>query len=771
MTHDEIIAARYSRAQIKAAHKAAKLAERGREAKVRGLLAEHDLRPAEADWIVHGTVPSFTDTGLALIGGFVIGAEHPMLLDALLVNGITLDQLRIAEAVGQYKRYANDDEWLADPLVIAALEGVVTGDRVIASAAPAPVVDRGPTDAQLDAMWEAATCRDTGGSPTDVQHILDAAGASLDDFERAFGAPVEPANPVPVPADNNPTPTQPNTKTIGLPGHWDIADPVVRARVETDIVEQFGAASMPVVMWPRDPVEGTTIDVPIVIARPRVTRRDLGSEAKSRAHIPNLLKQIAADDQGELVEFDLYQRVAWAAHLTPLQIEVRDVIASHLKQQVNKDEIEVAVYTVDDRIDQVVVLRAPMDVGKSTMEREQDWRLIISKLPTVDTAPGAANGWLIDDDKRGVTRLVWGPRPQLPEVVNLLSMMRAVNLSTTSWNLLPLGVRTDGQIAGIDLATGPHTLFAGGTGAGKTITMLTMIVAALTRSPRFEVHIMDPNKGVDFNILEPFVKSFAKTMPQALAQIRALDEERERRKQVLTMYKAQKWADLTPEQQHEHGIYPILLVADEYEGLVEQSAPPKGVPKDDPEYVEIEQANQTAGRIAMLMAKHGRESRYVGIFLEIGTQRSDADVLGGRLRNNLPNKINLFSPSRQAGIEGLRMVYGNELAPMAMQMALEVSDGRPGIAIGMDEYGVLTAFRSAYAEPHDMPGILRQLGVPEATDQWDLEAMAEAARVPEEGEVITPRIAAPVIAPVVPAPEPDVVSLDDLEAIDESTLR
>lgn len=222
---------------------------------------------------------------------------------------------------------------------------------------------------------------------------------------------------------------------------------------------------------------------------------------------------------------------------------------------------------------------------------------------------------------------------------------------------IPYGVDEDMQVLCWSLRSSagtPHFLVNGATGAGKTVLVRGVVLELARRE--WQVRICDP-KRVEFIGLKswPNVEIVATAVPDIVAVIHDTNVEMERRYRAMENGEADDFE-------------PIVLVLDEFRyfyGQVNtwwQSVKPARAPKECPILDEF-------NAIAVL-------GRTADVHLVVGTQRPDAQFLGGDTRDQFGARCSLgrLSP------EGARMMWG------AHHIGVAVPRGCPGrgTAVGQD---------------------------------------------------------------------------------------
>lgn len=232
--------------------------------------------------------------------------------------------------------------------------------------------------------------------------------------------------------------------------------------------------------------------------------------------------------------------------------------------------------------------------------------------------------WDLEND-----RVRFELRPAFPSVLTR-------SYEAPAGDVLPYAVDEDGAIIAWDLRSGsgtPHFLITGRTGTGKTVTLRTLVLECCRRG--FEVWICDP-KRIEFIGLKawPNVGVHASSVPAIVATIHQARLEMERRYSLIEQGKARP------------GDFPRLVVLiDEYRyfyGIANAwwDAVKPGGGKICPIFEEV-----------FLIASLGRSA---GVHLMMGTQRPDAEWLGGDVRDQFGARMSM---GRLSG-EAARMMWG-----------------------------------------------------------------------------------------------------------------
>jgi DNA segregation ATPase FtsK/SpoIIIE-like protein len=198
---------------------------------------------------------------------------------------------------------------------------------------------------------------------------------------------------------------------------------------------------------------------------------------------------------------------------------------------------------------------------------------------------------------------------------------------------LALGVDIVGNPVIADLATMPHLLVAGATGAGKSVGMNVMLVSLLARVTPDKVRIIliDP-KRLEFtpyadipHLLFPIITNPTEVPPV----LKWVAEEMELRYELMAQMGVRNIAEY-------HKLDPALCFAKEREVGIHVHGMPYIVIMID----ELADLIMVGGReIEMLIARIAQMARAAGIHMLVATQRPSVDVVTGLIKANFPSRI------------------------------------------------------------------------------------------------------------------------------------
>lgn len=196
-------------------------------------------------------------------------------------------------------------------------------------------------------------------------------------------------------------------------------------------------------------------------------------------------------------------------------------------------------------------------------------------------------------------------------------------------SILSLGIALDGPV-NVDLSKMPHMLIGGSTGSGKTYLVLSLIQQALDKA--MQVYILDMKGGVDY---PPDWKgdlcSYFDDKLSILSCLSMLVDELKNRRAIFQCPgngggKPCANIDVYNRFNPDNKLPRILVVCDELAEITDTT----GLDKPNKELV-----NAIIGKLGTL----ARLGRAFGIHLIMATQRPDANVIPGQIKNNADIRI------------------------------------------------------------------------------------------------------------------------------------
>ena len=174
----------------------------------------------------------------------------------------------------------------------------------------------------------------------------------------------------------------------------------------------------------------------------------------------------------------------------------------------------------------------------------------------------------------------------------------------------------------VDLSKIPHILLGGSTGSGKSILLKVLLVQSLKKNAI--VSIADFKGGVDFPKIWHDKCKMCFDEDTLLTLLTELTDELERRKTLLRDTGCANISDYNkrsavPLQRH-------IFACDEVAEVLDKT----GLTKEQKERI---------GLIESRLSIIARQGRAFGIHLILATQRPDANILSGQIRNNIDCRV------------------------------------------------------------------------------------------------------------------------------------
>lgn len=174
----------------------------------------------------------------------------------------------------------------------------------------------------------------------------------------------------------------------------------------------------------------------------------------------------------------------------------------------------------------------------------------------------------------------------------------------------------------VDLSITPHILIGGGTGSGKTKLLKLILMECLQKKAK--VYIADFKGGIDYPNVWHAKCSIITSTQQFTEQLDEILSIMEERRKLLYESQTPNISDYRKKTGKE--LQRIIVAVDEIAEVLDKT----GLEKGDKAIV-----SQIEAKISTI----ARQGRAFGIHLILATQRPDADVLKGQIKNNLPYKV------------------------------------------------------------------------------------------------------------------------------------
>ncbi|UCG10077.1 MAG: DNA translocase FtsK [Dehalococcoidia bacterium] len=193
---------------------------------------------------------------------------------------------------------------------------------------------------------------------------------------------------------------------------------------------------------------------------------------------------------------------------------------------------------------------------------------------------------------------------------------------------IALGKGAGGEAIAADLDKMPHLLIAGATGSGKTVCLNSAICCLLVHNAPCDVRLImiDPKRVelTQFNSIPHLAVPVIVHTDKALSSLRWLNQEMDKRYQVLATTSARNIDDYNRNRQGTEKLPYLVLVIDELADLM---------------MAGFDEVEHILCRLAQL-------ARATGIHLIVATQRPSVDVVTGLIKANFPTRISFAVTSQ-----------------------------------------------------------------------------------------------------------------------------
>lgn len=178
------------------------------------------------------------------------------------------------------------------------------------------------------------------------------------------------------------------------------------------------------------------------------------------------------------------------------------------------------------------------------------------------------------------------------------------------------------SIERIDISSTPHLLIGGGSGSGKSKLLKLILMESIKKGAR--IFLADFKGGVDYPTVWHQYCNIITEQSEFDSQLTQILDEMERRRSLLVLSQTSNIGDYNTKAATS---LPRLIVAcDEIAEVLDKT----GLAKEEKELV---------GRVESKLSTIARQGRAFGIHLVLSTQRPDAEILKGQIKNNIGYRV------------------------------------------------------------------------------------------------------------------------------------
>lgn len=326
-------------------------------------------------------------------------------------------------------------------------------------------------------------------------------------------------------------------------------------------------------------------------------------------------------------------------------------VKEHEKKNINPDDsyFELIAAALEEKLAEfgiegniVNVLKGPV---VDTFELQLGPGVKITKVTGVeDDLSMALKGAPIRIVTRMVGRSTIGIEvPRSPrDIIYLDELLGSKEFSATKAKLpIALGRNAFGEPLVVDLASMPHLLVAGATGAGKSVFVNTLLVSLLVKcSPRqMKLILIDPKQlelAVYQNLPHLIMPVITDPKVTSVSLLWAV-EEMENRYTILNKFGVRNLEEFNRKVVHADPVK-LANIHQYYKDDAENGYELPYIVIIIDEFADLIQSR--AGKeIEMNIARLAAKARAAGIHLVLATQRPSVDVITGTIKNNFPKRI------------------------------------------------------------------------------------------------------------------------------------
>ena len=181
---------------------------------------------------------------------------------------------------------------------------------------------------------------------------------------------------------------------------------------------------------------------------------------------------------------------------------------------------------------------------------------------------------------------------------------------------------SDFQIESVDIAVTPHILIGGGTGSGKSKLLKLILMESIKKGSK--VFLADFKGGIDYPSVWHKQCEIITEQEKFESQLSIILEMMEERRHMFIEYETSNIGEYN--EKTNSNIPRIIIACDEIAEVLDKT----GLNKNEKELVN---------KIESKLSTIARQGRAFGIHLILATQRPDAEILKGQIKNNISYRV------------------------------------------------------------------------------------------------------------------------------------
>lgn len=174
----------------------------------------------------------------------------------------------------------------------------------------------------------------------------------------------------------------------------------------------------------------------------------------------------------------------------------------------------------------------------------------------------------------------------------------------------------------VDIAVTPHLLIGGGSGSGKSKLLKLILMQSIKKGAK--VFLADFKGGVDYPLVWHKMCNIITEQGKLDSQLSQILDEMERRRNLLVETQTSNIGEYN--EKMGEALPRMIVACNEIAEVLDKT----GLAKEEKELV---------GRVESKLSMIARQGRAFGIHLVLSTQRPDAEIIKGQIKNNIGYRV------------------------------------------------------------------------------------------------------------------------------------